>query len=174
MRYHFYLCALLFGLAACGGVQDRQEEAIQELSKKWDQATLEVTEAVNRVAEAQEAANEMAQQLAEAKNLSSQAREQFNTLEQNLRTQSETLAELSQEAFEFVNRWQEGADRLNLLKEGVKEGELPSNTQSTIEDLQAMIETGQARAKEWTRAAMEAEMVVVDAQDAYDSFSTSQ
>ena len=62
-------------------------------------------------------------------------------LEQEL----QTLGEASEASFAFVNRWQEGAARLNAIKESGN-GNLSS---SDLQELQQLKQEGQQQAKAW-------------------------
>ena len=130
------------------------------LAQEWDQATMDVTDAVNQIAETQETANETANALLEAEALSEKQNVDQQDLRETLRAQSETLAEYSQSAFEFVNQWQTGAERLDQLKTAAEKGEMPADAASQISGIREMIQTGQAKAQEWNKAAKEARVAV--------------
>jgi DNA repair ATPase RecN len=156
----FFLCSILAACCLACSSDPTPQEDITKLALEWDQATMDVTDAVNQVAEAQETANETATALLEAEALAGDQGSEQQELLETLQAQSETLAEYSQAAFEFVNQWQAGAERLDQLKTAAEKGEMSTEANAQIGSIREMIQTGQAKAKEWNKAAEDALMAV--------------
>jgi len=151
------LASCCFG---CGGA-GQDAENIDTLAKDWDKATMEVTSAVNHLAEAQEAVNETLNELMKAEERGSLPAEEQQALRESLEAHSESLSVQAEQAFEFVNQWQEGAERLDKLKTA----ESPSDTNSQLRALKDMIRTGRAKAEAWNQTAEEAEATTASAQE---------
>ena len=151
---YLLLTVLLFIVPGCAG-PDGQKDALIATVGEWDDATAQVTNAINRVAEVQESATEMLAGL-----------QGMPELKESLSLQVEVLNGLSQEAFEFVNRWQEGADQLNAIKEQAAEGSMPSGAEEELQRLQELIKAGRAKAREWNQSAEEAEALLQSAREA--------
>ncbi len=163
MRTFIWLTLLAAACYGCGGAEQAADN-INTLAKEWDAATMEVTGAVNRIAEAQENVNETLNRLIETKQLTGTPENEQQALRENLEAHSENLAEYAEQAFEFVNQWQEGAEQLDKLKTGMKTGELPGDTEGQLQNLRDMISTGRAKAETWHQAAEEAEATTDRAQ----------
>jgi len=126
---------------------------------------MEVTGAVNRIAEAQETVNETLNRLIETEQLTGTPEEEQQALRENLEAHSENLAEYAEQAFEFVNQWQEGAERLDKLKTSIQTGEVSGDIEDQRRDLRDMISAGRAKAETWKQAAEEAEGTTERAQE---------
>ena len=62
-----------------------------------------------------------------------------------LKQELQTLGKASEASFAFVNRWQEGAARLNVIKESGNGTLSPSD----LKELQQLEQEGQQQAKSW-------------------------
>jgi hypothetical protein len=132
-------CLTLLILGACSGEKPPKEDEVTRFSSDWDSTTALVTDQVTGILKAQESAQELLMALdslpeAPATNIKTR-------LEQEL----QTLGEASEASFAFVNRWQEGAARLNAIKESGN-GNLSS---SDLQELQQLKQEGQQQAKAW-------------------------
>lgn len=155
MRKFILLTLLAACCLGCNNTEQNTEE-IKALVQEWDKATMEVTGAINHIAEAQDSVNLAIRMMLEAEGLTGKTKEEQQALSENLQAQNERLAEYAQRAFEFVNQWQEGAERLDMLKTGSKQEALPADTKDRIDKLKDLVNTGLAKAEEWDRIAREA------------------
>ncbi|MCI4651020.1 hypothetical protein [Phaeodactylibacter sp.] len=132
-------CLTLLILGACSGEKPPKEDEVTRFSSDWDSTTALVTDQVTGILKAQESAQELLMALdslpeAPATNIKTR-------LEQEL----QTLGEASEASFAFVNRWQEGAARLNAIKESGNR----NLSSSDLQELQQLKQEGQQQAKAW-------------------------
>lgn len=132
-------CLTLLILGACSGEKPPKEDEVTRFSSDWDSTTALVTDQVTGILKAQESAQELLMALDSLPE--APATDIRTRLEQEL----QTLGEASEASFAFVNRWQEGAARLNAIKESGN-GNLPS---SDLQELQQLKQEGQQQAKAW-------------------------
>jgi hypothetical protein len=132
-------CLTLLILGACSGEKPPKEDEVTRFSSDWDSTTALVTDQVTGILKAQESAQELLMALDSLPE--APATDIRTRLEQEL----QTLGEASEASFAFVNRWQEGAARLNAIKESGN-GNLSS---SDLQELQQLKQEGQQQAKAW-------------------------
>ncbi len=132
-------CLTLLILGACSGEKPPKEDEVTRFSSDWDSTSALVTDQVTGILKAQESAQELLMALDSLPE--APATDIRTRLEQEL----QTLGEASEASFAFVNRWQEGAARLNAIKESGN-GNLSS---SDLQELQQLKQEGQQQAKAW-------------------------
>lgn len=108
-------------------------------SSDWDSTTALVTDQVTGILKAQESAQELLMAL------DSLPEAPVTDIKTRLEKELQTLGEASEASFAFVNRWQEGATRLNAIKESGN-GTLSA---SDLKELQQLKQEGQQQAKAW-------------------------
>lgn len=108
-------------------------------SSDWDSTTALVTDQVTGILKAQESAQELLMAL------DSLPEAPVTDIKTRLEKELQSLGEASEASFAFVNRWQEGATRLNAIKESGN-GTLSA---SDLKELQQLKQEGQQQAKAW-------------------------
>lgn len=108
-------------------------------SSDWDSTTALVTDQVTGILKAQESAQELLMAL------DSLPEAPVTNIKTRLEKELQSLGEASEASFAFVNRWQEGATRLNAIKESGN-GTLSA---SDLKELQQLKQEGQQQAKAW-------------------------
>ena len=132
-------CLLLITLCACANESAQQREDLSAFADRWDATTKLVTDQVTGILKALEEA----QQLSEA--LDTLSGTVPPALKEDLQRQIKSLGQASEASFEFVNKWQEGAARLNTLKE-----KKPKHiSAASLLELQQLEQQGRERAQEW-------------------------
>ncbi len=108
-------------------------------SSDWDSTTALVTDQVTGILKAQESAQELLSAL------DTLPEGPATDIKTRLEKELQALGEASEASFAFVNRWQEGATRLNAIKESGN-GTLSA---SDLKELQQLKQEGQQQAKAW-------------------------
>ncbi|KGE85419.1 MAG: hypothetical protein ACE362_05765 [Phaeodactylibacter xiamenensis] len=132
-------CLTLLILSACSGEKPPKEDEVTLFSSDWDSTTALVTDQVTGILKAQESAQELLMAL------DSLPEAPVTDIKTRLEKELQTLGEASEASFAFVNRWQEGATRLNAIKESGN-GTLSA---SDLKELQQLKQEGQQQAKAW-------------------------
>jgi hypothetical protein len=132
-------CLTLLILSACSGEKPPKEDEVTLFSSDWDSTTALVTDQVTGILKAQESAQELLMAL------DSLPEAPVTDIKTRLEKELQTLGEASEASFAFVNRWQEGAARLNAIKESGN-GTLST---SDLKELQQLKQEGQQQAKAW-------------------------
>jgi hypothetical protein len=132
-------CLSLLILSACSGEKPPKEDDVNRFSSDWDSTTALVTTQVTGILKAQEEA----QALLNALDTLPDAAE--TGLKARLTQRLQALGKASEASFAFVNRWQEGAARLNAIKESGNGTLSPSD----LQELQQLEQEGQQQAKTW-------------------------
>jgi hypothetical protein len=132
-------CLTLLILSACSGEKPPKEDEVTLFSSDWDSTTALVTDQVTGILKAQESAQELLMAL------DSLPEAPVTDIKTRLEKELQSLGEASEASFAFVNRWQEGATRLNAIKESGN-GTLSA---SDLKELQQLKQEGQQQAKAW-------------------------
>jgi hypothetical protein len=132
-------CLTLLILSACSGEKPPKEDEVTLFSSDWDSTTALVTDQVTGILKAQESAQELLSAL------DTLPEAPVTDIKTRLEKELQSLGEASEASFAFVNRWQEGATRLNAIKESGN-GTLSA---SDLKELQQLKQEGQQQAKAW-------------------------
>ncbi len=138
-------CLLLTALWGCANESAQQREDLSAFASRWDATTKLVTDQVTGILNALEEA----QQLSEA--MDTLPDNAAPDLEEDLQAHIKSLGQASEASFEFVNQWQEGAARLNTLKEK-KPRDISAESLLQLQDLE---QKGRKQAQAW-KAQLEA------------------
>ncbi len=176
MRKLIFLSILALAFTACNNV-GKFKESIESLSSDWESTTSQVMAVVDQVSQAQTQAKSAMETMQPSEELAAQLNEEqkdkIGELQQKVQEQMATLGDLSKEAFEFVNKWQENGEKLEALEEGLSSGNLPSDAQSTIDELRAMVETANEKVSSWSEQANGAKEAVSNATQSYNEIVAS-
>lgn len=132
-------CLILLILSACSGEKTPKQDDVTLFSSDWDSTTALVTTQVTGILKAQEEAQELLNALDTLPDAPG------TDLKARLMEELQELGKASEASFAFVNRWQEGAARLNALKENGNGALSPSD----LKELQQLEQEGQQQAKAW-------------------------
>ena len=171
MRKLIILSLLAAALASCSNVA-KYKEAIETLSADWEATTSKVSATVSQITEAQDQAKTALQAISPSEEASASLTEdqsmKIGELQGVLQEQMGNLGQLAQKAFEFVNQWQEGSEKLEDLKTGLAEGKLPADAQSTIDNLKEMVTTAGEEVKGWESEVNTAKEAIKKVTDTYN------
>lgn len=170
MRKLITITILALAFSSCSNV-GKYKESIETLSAEWEASTAKVSAAVDQITQAQEQAKSVqeAMVLPEGASLTEEQSAKVATIQQTVQEQMGKLGELAQQAFEFVDQWQQEGEKVEALKDGLSEGKLPGDVQATIDNLKSMVATAEEKAVNWESQANDANKQVQAAADSYNA-----
>ncbi|MCB0578773.1 MAG: hypothetical protein KDD10_05625 [Phaeodactylibacter sp.] len=172
MRKLILLSVLAVALASCSNV-GKYKDAIESLSSDWESTTSQVTAVVDQINQAQAQAKSALEGMNPSEEVvaafTDEQKTKLASLKQAVQGQMSDLGALSQQAFEFVSKWQEEGQKLTALKDGLASGKLPGDVQATIDSLKGLIGTAKENATTWAGKVESAQTTVASATQSYNS-----
>lgn len=138
-------------LSSCNNVA-KYAESINGLSTNWDAATNAATELVNKVNEAQEIFNNNKAQMAipEGMEVPEEQAAQLNNLKNQYMGYGEQFSAISSEVSGFVSSWQEKAQEMTALKDGLAAGKIEGDVQAKVDELKGQVEEATTKVGTWS------------------------
>ncbi|MEQ8702647.1 MAG: hypothetical protein RIC19_01945 [Phaeodactylibacter sp.] len=131
-------CLVLI-LSACSNDPPPQKAPLTDFTVSWDSTTAVVTDQVTGIIKAQQEAQLLLNVLDTIQEAP------YPELKARIEQELKGLGAASEASFAFVNRWQEGATRLNQLKEE----QVGTVSEQDLMPLRELEQEGQQQAKAW-------------------------
>ncbi|MCG8332084.1 MAG: hypothetical protein MI974_30650 [Chitinophagales bacterium] len=170
MRKLIVFSILALAFTACSNV-GQYKEAIEGLSSNWEETTTKVSGVVDQISQAQEMAKSALASMSPSEEIVAQMSEEqtstLNGIKESVQAQMGGLGELSKTAFEFVNKWQAEGETLKGLTDGLSNGKLPKDVQTTIDGLKGIVDEANTNVEGWNGQLGSAKEAVGAAVQAY-------
>ena len=140
MKYVFSLLTIAL-LIACNPLS-KHREAIEALSSEWQAMAVKVHEGDSSVAASHETVNFLKDNFTQAAGNTKLKKAELDYIEemrQAYQAQLDGLSKMLEERGTFLQKWDEHAQKLKLLTEGLKAGKYEGDAAKEIDQLQAFL-----------------------------------
>jgi phage shock protein A len=154
MKNLFMTLGAIALLTACSNPTEALRGSIEELGTKWDATTQQVTSLMESIgAEKGKLMGLMSKvNVTEQSGMTDEMQQRYAKAASALEVANQQLDGMKAEVESFVGNWSEKSSALDGLKEGLANGTLGKDAQTSIDELNGLISTGTESVTNWNTA----------------------